>query len=125
MKAQEIEVYKQVVSQKSEEIDKLLVQLQQLEEKGQDMQVESTQQHSVQQLKFEQQLHQLMVDSSKLKMKLVETEDDKAEAVILMELAQNAKEFQQSCVTESVSKLQVISSFCRIHLVWFDAMYIM
>ena len=125
MKAQEIEVYKQVVSQKSEEIDKLLVQLQQLEEKGQDMQVESTQQHSVQQLKFEQQLHQLTVDSSKLKMKLVETEDEKAEAVRLMELAQNAKEFQQSCVTESVSKLQVISSFCRIHLVWFDAVYIM
>jgi len=43
IKAQEIEVYKQVVSQKSEEIDKLLAQLQQLEEKGQDTQLESTQ----------------------------------------------------------------------------------
>jgi len=42
-KAQEIEVYKQVVSQKSEEINKLLAQLQQLEEKGQDTQLESTQ----------------------------------------------------------------------------------
>jgi len=65
IKAQEIEVYKQVVSLKSEEIDKLLAQLQHLEEKGHQMQLERTQQHSVQQLQSEQQLHQLTVDSSK------------------------------------------------------------
>jgi len=109
--AWEIEVYKQVVSQKNEEVNKLLAQLHQLEEKEHQMQVESTPQHSMQQLRIEQQLHQLTVDSSELRMKLVQTKDEKAEAERQLELAQNAKQFQQSCVTESVSKLEVISSF--------------
>jgi len=62
----------------------------------------------VQQLKFEQQLHQLTIDSSKLRMKLVQAEDKKAEAVRQQELAQNTKVFQQSCVTESVSRIKVV-----------------
>jgi len=100
-----------VVIQKNEEINKLLAQLHQLEEKEHQMQLESTPQHSMQQLQIEQQLHQLTVDSSKLRMKLVQTKDEKAEAERQLELAQNTEQFQQSCVTESVSKLEVISSF--------------
>ena len=119
IKAQEVEAYKQVVIQKNEEIDQLLAQLQQLEEEGQVMQEERTLQHSVQQLQFEQQVHQLTVDSSKLRMKLAQVEDEKADAVRQLEFAQNTKEFQDSCVTDSISKLEV-AIYGSAEAFWFD-----
>ena len=77
----------------------------------------------MEQLKFEQQLRQLMVDSSKLRMKLVGAEDEKAEAVRQQELAQNTRVFQQSCVTEFVSRIKIII-VASAEAIWFDALYI-
>ena len=77
----------------------------------------------MEQLKFEQQLCQLMVDSSKLRMKLVGAEDEKAEAVRQQELAQNTKVFQHVLCDRIVSRIKVII-VASAEAIWFDALYI-
>ena len=101
----QIEAYRKELRDKDREINKLEVQLQEAEGKLRGLvheEAEITQLQSIQSLLLEQQLHRLTTETSDLSLKLVQTRDEMAEAVINLEKAQNSQEFQQSSVVENM-----------------------
>ena len=101
----QIEAYSKELRDKDREISKLEVQLQEAEGKWRGLvheQAEITQLQSRQSLQLEQQLHRLTTETSDLRLKLVQTRDEMAEAVINLEKAQNSQEFQQSSAVENM-----------------------
>ena len=100
-----IESYSKELRDKEREISKLEVQLQEAEGKWRGFvheEAEITQLQSMQSLKLEQQLHRLTTERSDLRLKVVQSRDERAETVINLEKAQNSQEFQQSSVVENM-----------------------